>query len=327
MSPRRSGFTLVEMLVALGIILILASLTVAFLPALNDRQRATQGASQVQNALDTARHRALRDGSPRGVRLVVDATTASGGSAATTLQFIEQPEDFTGGNAAVTAVNSATTPPTATVQLTGAPDLFGGFGPGSSAYWAVQPGDYFVLGGTNAFLIVGGPTSSTAGGTTGDTFTINAQGSATMATVSSPTPAYAILRAPRVMTGDDPMQLPDKVGVDLAANRSVLSADSHGGQAYYDILFDPSGRLLRQGLINGKVILWIRDITDANMGGDQTLLTVYARSGLVVPAQADPGPNNDFNNSVAPTGALPVYSYSDGSTPYTYALQGQGSGM
>ncbi len=329
--PERHAFTLIEMLVAIGIILTLASLAVAFLPSLNDRQRGTQGALIVQTALNTARHRALRDQSARGVRLNLDATNTT---AATSLQFIEQPADFTGGYASTTGTASGGK--TATIQFQQAPDLYAGFGSNQAnmPYWAVQPGDYFVLNGTQVFLIQ--TVQNSASSQTGDQIVVQT-GTSNPLAATVPTTNYQIERAPRIMTGDDPIQLPDKIGIDLSsvinnsgATRSLIAADSHGGQTYYDILFDPSGRVLRQGTALGKIILWVRDITDASMSGDQVLITVYTRSGLVEHAIADPGPNNDYNPQYTSTSSSiqTWYDKTNGQwSPYTFALQGQGSGQ
>lgn len=332
----RPGFTLIEMLVVLGIILLLASLTIAFLPNINDHERATQGALTVQNALATARHRALRDQTPRGVRLVADATITT---AATTLQYIEQPEDFTGGYIQIAAPSGSTA--TATLSNapgSNAPDLFGGFGSGNQAYWAVQVNDYLVLNGTQVYQITA-VTSST-------TFTINTagtspNGSTTLTKAVLPSTNYSIMRAPRPLTGDDPIQLPDKIGIDFGTtytgpnssgvgstvSRSALAPDSRGGQNYYDILFDSSGRVLRQGVATGKIMLWVRDVTDANMGGDQVLVTVFTRTGQVAPAQVDPGPNNDYFNTQQDTTTGLYYYMGTTRSPYTFAVQGQGAGL
>ncbi len=92
------GFTLIEMLVVIGIILTLATLTVAFLPKITNYQKVQQGAGQVQGWLLTAKQRATRDHYPRGIRLVVPATSDPlYGNVVRDLQYVEQPDDFTGG--------------------------------------------------------------------------------------------------------------------------------------------------------------------------------------------------------------------------------------
>src|SRR5437588_10342280 len=66
---RRRGFTLVEMLVVLALMLVLAALAVAFVPRMNERAKTPRGASQLQMWLLIARQWAKRDNIPTGIRL------------------------------------------------------------------------------------------------------------------------------------------------------------------------------------------------------------------------------------------------------------------
>lgn len=69
-SVRRSaGFTLVELLVAVAILIILAAIVVAFLPNVLEQDRPARGADRLQEVLLIARQRAVRDRAPRGVRI------------------------------------------------------------------------------------------------------------------------------------------------------------------------------------------------------------------------------------------------------------------
>jgi prepilin-type N-terminal cleavage/methylation domain-containing protein len=85
---RRSGFTLVELLVAMTIFVILAALTVAgFRTTGTDRIGAASGT--VRNALDGARSRAIRAGEPRGLRLIRDPNDPR---IITSMVYIGQPD-------------------------------------------------------------------------------------------------------------------------------------------------------------------------------------------------------------------------------------------
>lgn len=68
-TPGRAGFTLVELLVVIVLLLVLATLAVLFVPRINERRKSAVGAEQVQSALLTAKQRAVRDQAPRGVRI------------------------------------------------------------------------------------------------------------------------------------------------------------------------------------------------------------------------------------------------------------------
>src|SRR5207248_1029930 len=68
-ADHRTGFTLVEMMVVLVLILIVGAIAVLFVPRMNERQKAAKGADQLQQAFLVAKMRALRDQAPRGVRI------------------------------------------------------------------------------------------------------------------------------------------------------------------------------------------------------------------------------------------------------------------
>ncbi|QDT33783.1 pilus assembly FimT family protein [Thalassoglobus polymorphus] len=67
----RRGFTLVELLVAIGILVILTTLTVSAF-TLNDGDRVSNSISTFKNALEGARSRAVAEGQVRGLRLILD---------------------------------------------------------------------------------------------------------------------------------------------------------------------------------------------------------------------------------------------------------------
>lgn len=78
----RNGFTLVEMLVAAGILLILATLTVAAYNTTGSTDRIRSSARQIQSAFGGARDRCFKASKDdpharRGLRLLVDATDPS----------------------------------------------------------------------------------------------------------------------------------------------------------------------------------------------------------------------------------------------------------
>src|SRR5262245_11737695 len=89
---RRRGFTLVEMLVAIGILTVIATLSIAVIPKIQERTKASKGGDQIQGWLLIAKQRALRDRVPSGVRLIVDPD-----GYVRNLQYIQQPDKFTGG--------------------------------------------------------------------------------------------------------------------------------------------------------------------------------------------------------------------------------------
>src|SRR5258708_2097886 len=89
LSGFRRGMTLVELLVVMVIMLILATIVVAFAPGFQDAQKVGRGADQLQGWLLMARQWAKKDRIPTGLRLIVNNNGVSD------LQYIQQPPTFT----------------------------------------------------------------------------------------------------------------------------------------------------------------------------------------------------------------------------------------
>lgn len=69
--PLRAAFTLVELLVAIAIFSILAAIALTAVKE-SDQDRAAAGAQQLRSMIEGARSRAIHDGLPRGLRLLLD---------------------------------------------------------------------------------------------------------------------------------------------------------------------------------------------------------------------------------------------------------------
>jgi prepilin-type N-terminal cleavage/methylation domain-containing protein len=305
---RRSAFTLIEMLVVIGIIVTLAALGVAIIPTIQQRTKAQRGADNTQGCLLIARERALRDHATRGIRLLVDAD-----GYVRTMVFIEQPDVLTGG-----LLNFDTANPNH-AQVAG-PDLTGGFGASAAnqPYWPVQIGDYLQFQGGTSYVISGvnNPNPN-------DIFTTNPMWLAgNPANAPGNTSNYVIIRAARQTAGEDTLRLPDDVVIDLTLSRPLpMVVTSLTGQTYADILFTPSGALTGTlGDSNGKIVLWLRDVTKdyplppnpQSNTGDQPLLVIYTRTGRVAAVQFNSDPN---------TPAAGAYD------PYFYVYDPRSSGL
>src|SRR4051812_44363010 len=97
-ATRRPGFTLVELLVAMAIIIALAAIALMVVPSALDQDRTTDAASSVRQWLMIAKSRAARDQAPRGVRLLIAPNpqvpaknSALGALLVTELQYTEAP--------------------------------------------------------------------------------------------------------------------------------------------------------------------------------------------------------------------------------------------
>src|SRR3954471_11591935 len=85
----RHAFTLIELLIVIGIIVVLATLGAMFLPNLDRNKGVPNAATQIEGYIRLAKNQALRDGAPRGVRLISDPNDVT---RVTAIQYIEQPE-------------------------------------------------------------------------------------------------------------------------------------------------------------------------------------------------------------------------------------------
>ncbi|MFO0426060.1 MAG: prepilin-type N-terminal cleavage/methylation domain-containing protein, partial [Planctomyces sp.] len=70
----RSGFTLLELLVVISIIVIIASMTLLTFNYARDADRVSNAAASLKSTLSVARDFAVQAGKPRGVRLFLDET-------------------------------------------------------------------------------------------------------------------------------------------------------------------------------------------------------------------------------------------------------------
>jgi prepilin-type N-terminal cleavage/methylation domain-containing protein len=264
-SGRRSGFTMVELLVVIVIMLTLATIVVSLTPRFAGTRKLTQGAELSQGYLLIAKQRARRDRLPTGVRLQQD-----GDKRVHTLQLIQQPDVFSGGSISTAPSDLKTIIPSGV-------DFTGGYT--DSTLMPVQVGDFLeVKGGGLVHRIVAL--------------------SVTQLTLQSPLPwnlasttDYRIIRRPRILTGEAPLELPQDIAIEsdpLSQGLIWVKEDSNQAQPFADIMLAPSGEMMAAGQ-NGTAILWIRDASlDKVTDGDPVLITVYTRTGLIAAHPINP---------------------------------------
>ncbi len=260
----RPGFTLVELLVVIGIICVLAAVGYMTLPSLAGDYNRTRSIDALSEWLLTAKMRAKRDGTGTGIRLTPDA---SGNFSQVT--YVQQPEPLTGGTC--TGITNG-------VATFNGIDLVGpGSGPGAFDS-LVQPGDYLEIQGGGAVHLIGSVQSSTQ-------LTL-ANTNVNVTVPAGPISNFRILRSPRVLVGEDIKSLPANLAVNIGASlnipqRNVPASGSAPSTTFYEILFAPSGSIIGQGTGAGKVILYVQDYNPVGNPGEPTLIVIDVRSGFI----------------------------------------------
>jgi prepilin-type N-terminal cleavage/methylation domain-containing protein len=288
----RPGMTLIELLVVIGLIVVLATLTVVYVvPAFSDNKNVLRGSDRLTSTLLIARSRALRDQAPRGVRFQRNSD-----GFALSLIYIEQPDAYRAGT-----VTTTTATPQAQFNGTNV-NLFGSADAGVVEEYAVQPGDWLQIG-TDNFEILSVDSATTV--------TLRRTPS-TASTAAS----YKIIRQPRPISGETAVDLPLNVGVNIdllnsvgpTAGQNQMPTRTVGTSVYYEVMFDPGGKVINRST-NAPVVMWVQDITAADSAAYNTtrLIVIYPRSGLIA---AHP-----VNKAGGPTGYL------------DFALDGKSSGI
>jgi prepilin-type N-terminal cleavage/methylation domain-containing protein len=266
---RRAGFTLVELIVAMTIILILATLAVALLPRLGHQERSARGADLLQRWLLIAKMRAQADRTPSGLRFIVDPSDPN---VVREIHYIQVPEPYSKGLFLNGGQGRST--------FQGA-DFDGGAGLTSPDQAPVQPGDYLEVYG-------GGPvTQITAVTGPNSTGLYSLAHTGTTPSSGSPTSNYRIIRQPRRIQGEAPLLMPQDIGIDLSRSLN-LPVRMVGTTPFREVLFAPGGGVIGRGTTDSKIIFWVRDMTlDSPTAGGPTLIVVHTRTGLIAAHPVD----------------------------------------
>lgn len=267
----RSAYTLLELIVVVVIIAFLATLTVAVWPGLRNSLTAQQGAEQVQATLLQAKSEATRERRPVGVRLVVDQDNLCH-----QLLLMRQADDLTGGSAGgklqsvnvTTVIVNQLSVTTSTITFVGV-DFTGGLQQQSD--WLVLLDDHLEMNG-------GGPVQPIIG-VTNNTLTFSG------ALACSPTTNWRVIRQPRPMTGEEPVQLRGNAAVDLSGSWSQnVPMRQVGALRWAEIMFSPAGQVINATGSGGNssILLWVRDsaLADPRMGAS-IIVSIQTQTGFI----------------------------------------------
>ena len=255
LKPKRRAFTLVELLVVIGIIVVLASLAVLILDSTSTHRAASRGADQLQGWLAQGKTLALRDQLPRGVRLVRSTTNPNW---ITGVVFLEQPDNyvpFAGTNTLAQLTVPAWVDPAPnanSIQVTvNNLDITGDV----SQYDMLE----FTTGTETAHRITsisgnGSSTTMTLGSLVGSAYGTNL----VLNFNGVNTGGYRFIRQPRPLLGEPMMELPKGVVIDLSLSINIpvsYTPDPYWGLPYttVDIVFSQSGQVI--GATGGRVVL------------------------------------------------------------------------
>jgi len=278
-SEFRNGFTLIELMVVVSIIVALAAITLLFYPK-REVRLAADGADKLQTYIAQARSRALRDQAPRGIRLLPDANGKY-----TEIVLVEVPEPIVAPpGTKMTVLKPASS---ATIRSTVM------FSPaGTLGSIGLQAGDYLEI-------MYGAGSIHRIETVSGDQVVLASKVPAAEITDLAISDSFRFIRQARPLMGEPTLQLPDTVYVmptrpsnpvqgtvpgslNIPVNGAIVSNPN-----VLEIIFSPSGQVINSP--SGPIVLWL---TDDNNVSKPTLLTVYSRTGAC--AAHPTGPATDL---------------------------------
>lgn len=323
----RPGFTLVELLVAMAVIVTLSAIALLVVPNVMSHDRTTDAASLARQWIMISKARAARDSLPRGVRLIVGSDpnnpAKTNTSWVTEVQYIEAPPIVVPNPVPTGNTTDPQVQIVYTLQSNGSiqnrqititnlsSDQVAQAGPGSVlslplwGIWIKLPSTGVTQSGNSSSFSVAVPPYDA-----GLFSQVVARLDANMgAGTSYTTYHFGLYGSARPLLGEPTLQMPSNTCIDLASSSPSWTSTSD-----FDILFSPNGQVIdaQSGSAGaGQINLWVRDYT--KNGGN---LSAYPS------ASYQAGGEQQIIALKTKSGALGVFPVAWTTTPFQFAQQG-----
>jgi prepilin-type N-terminal cleavage/methylation domain-containing protein len=336
-TSKRGGFTLVELLVVITIIVILLTMTLLTVNFSNEGDRVKGAAGQVQSFLAGARDRAIYAKEPRGVRFFVNpenpravntmAYIAPGGSWSSpenSANISLERRDLNGDGDFVDL--DVEVPPGSNVFLD-EPDVVVVRGRQNPGWWNLKRRGWLVDG--LRIRIPKGPTGNwypidtrlidTSIPPTPDQLLLLqipfADAGIIGQRVAHPDLTYEI-ELPSKLLAQDPAILPESVVIDLDASkipdgwRPQFGLNNGNYSGYMDVIFSPRGNILGDAAGAGVMHLYVGDAEDSQFLRERFEAAYVSRPGSTRPSFTS-------NSPFVPMDEIPLtVSWMTGDAPY-----------
>ena len=328
MSPvsNRTGFTLVELLIVVSILLIMTTITVATMNSFQNTERIRSSARQVQSSLMGARDRAIRYQEPFGVRFLVNPNASVNGNlivdSMVYIQPVKPDTNKGGGGKKIQLERQSTNGTTANgpdvtvirgvnvnwqlfaqqgILQQGARIKIPNDATGSwyTITYKTQGGNPLIYGAdtnqpTTSILYLSSPYR-------GSVATYNAVTQLPIVAVAAPV-TYQLELSPIVQSNQEPMRLASNVGIDMN-----LSSQFSTQTNYFDVMYNPRGTVHGWLSSYGIVYFYLRELDDISPAGTandpaaqknfpigfkaakpQLICTLYTQTGNVITSEVNP---------------------------------------
>lgn len=267
----RKGMTLVELLVVMSIMLIMAAITATFYPSISSDNQISQTANKIQSALAGSRQKARRDHTVTGIRFLPDATNAN---ISTQMMLIQKPVDLVGSSFGY-------------IKQAGNSVSFCSKEDGTVPILVVQP-PFEDLVIKNDILVMN-PSNNVTRFLDSYSIDINFYNPS----IVNPTNRYKIIRQPRVIPGEEAINLAVGYEVILITNQTGYKGFFGPPALCYDVCFDTNGTLYQIDFAK-NVYIWVHK-SGSSTPVDDAIISVQRNTGKVGVFPVNTAGSNPFS--------------------------------